>query len=108
MAQDVLVSRAVVCATVDTHMLKITKQTENTRLTRVRLHGHFTSEYVREVEKAVSEENSYKDGKVALDLMHVTFVDRAAMEFLSRAKSNKIEIENIPSYVMRWIEQEVS
>ena len=103
-----LVSRAVVCATVDKHMLKITKQTENTRLTRVSLHGHFTSEYVREVEKAVSEENGCKGGKVALDLMHVTFVDRAAMEFLSRVKSSKIKIENVPSYVTRWIEQEIS
>ena len=89
-------------------MLKITKQTENTQLTTVSLYGHFTGEYVREVEKAVSEENGHKSGRVALDLMHVTFVDRAAMEFLSRAKSSKIKIENVPSYVMRWIEQEVS
>jgi len=74
------------------------------------LHGHFTSEYVRAVEKAVSEENGCKGGKVALDLMHVTFVDRAAMEFLSRAKSSKskLKIENVPAYVMRWIEQGVS
>jgi len=77
LAQDVLVGRAVVCATVDKHMLKITKQTENTGLS---LHGHFTGEYIADVEKALSE-NSHK---VALDLMHVTFVDRAAMEFLSR------------------------
>ena len=49
-----------------------------------------------------------KRDKVALDLMHVTFVDRAAMEFLAAAKSSKIKIENVPSYVTRWIEQEVS
>ena len=99
-----LVSRAVVCVTVDKHMLKITKQTENTGLTRMSLHGHFTGEYIAEVEKALPE-NSHK---VALDLMHVTFVDRAAMEFLATAKSSKIKIENVPSYVTRWIEQEVS
>ena len=97
----------MVCATVDKHMLKITKQTENTELSRVSLHGHFTGEYVREVEKALSE-NGDEDGKVALDLMYVTFVDRAAMEFLSRAKSSKIKVENVPSYVTRWIEQEIS
>ena len=107
LAQDVLASRAVLCATVDKHMLKITKEIENTWPTRVSLHGHFTSEYVREVEKALSE-NGYKRGKLALDLRHVTFVDRAAMEFLSRANSSKIKIENVPSYVTRWIEQEVS
>jgi ABC-type transporter Mla MlaB component len=89
------------------HMLKITKQAENAKMTRVNLHGSFTDEYVPEVEKALSG-NGCKEGKVALDLGNVTFVDRAAMEFIRRAKSRKIRIENIPSYVARWIEQEVS
>jgi len=35
----------------------------------------------------------------------VTFVDRKAMEFLCGVKSRVI-IENVPSYVLRWIEQE--
>ena len=107
MAHDVLVSPAVVCAKVDKHMLKITKQAENVRISTVSLHGHFTGEYVPEVEKALLE-NGCKDGKPALDLSNVTFVDRKAMEFLRRAKSKKIRIENTPSYVARWIEQEVS
>ena len=102
-----LVSPAVLCAKVDKHMLKITKQAENAQTSRVSLHGHFTGEYVPEVEKALSE-NGCKGGKVALDLRNVTFVDRAAMEFLRRAESKKIRIENTPSYVTRWIEQEVS
>ena len=89
-------------------MLKITKQTETAGLIRLSLHGHFTAEYVSEVENALSKENGYESGKVVLDLMHATFVDRAAMEFLSRRKSSKIAIENVPSYVTRWIEQEVS
>ena len=89
-------------------MLKITKQTEGAKLVRVNLHGHFTGVYVREVEKVLSE-NGCKKGKVALDLMNVMFVDREAMEFLRIAISRKkIAIENIPSYVKRWIEQEVS
>jgi ABC-type transporter Mla MlaB component len=89
-------------------MLKITKQTESAKLLRLNLHGGFTGEYIPEVEKALSE-NGCQKGKVALDLMNVTFVDRAAMEFLGRAMtSKKIAIENIPSYVTRWIEQEVS
>ena len=46
--------------------------------------------------------------ELALDLRNVTFVDRTAMEFLCRAKAKKIRIENTPSYVSRWIEQEVS
>jgi len=89
-------------------MLKITKQTEDTKLVRVKLHGSFTGEYVPEVEQALLE-NGCQGGKVELDLINVTFVDRAAMEFLRGAKSrNMIAIENIPSYVKRWIEQEVS
>jgi hypothetical protein len=103
----VLFSPAVVCARVDEHMLKITKQAENARISRVSLHGHFTGEYISEVEKALSEFGG-NGGKLALDLANVAFVDRTAMEFLRRAKSKKIRIENTPSYVTRWIEQEVS
>ncbi|MGH9881581.1 MAG: hypothetical protein ACRD6N_09125, partial [Pyrinomonadaceae bacterium] len=64
-------------------MLKITKQTENAKVTRVNLHGRFTSEYVPEVEKALPENG--RTSKVTLDLSNVTFVDRQAMEFLRRA-----------------------
>ena len=89
-------------------MLKITKQTESAKLVRLNMHGGFTGEYVPEVDRVLLE-NGCKKGKVALDLMNVTFVDREAMEFLRRAISGKkIAIENIPSYVTRWIEQEVS
>ena len=89
-------------------MLKITKQRESTKLVRVKLYGSFTGAYVPEVEKALLE-NGCKRGKVALDLMNVTFVDREAMEFLGLAISRKkLAIENMPSYVTRWIEQEVS
>ena len=88
-------------------MLKITKEAENARISRLSLHGHFTGEYVPEVEKALSE-NGCKQAKLALDLRNVTFVDRTAMEFLSRAKLKKIRLENTPSYVTRWIDQEVS
>ena len=97
---------AVVSAKVDKHMLKITKEAENTQC-RVSLHGHFTGEYIPEVEKALSQ-NGCKRSERALDLKNVTFVDRAAMEFLCKAESNEIRIENTPSYVTRWMEQEVS
>jgi len=88
-------------------MLKITKHAESARISRVSLYGHFTGEYVPEVEKALSG-NGCKGGKPALDLRNVTFVDRTAMEFLCRAKSKKIRLENTPSYVARWMEQETS
>ena len=53
----------------DKHMLKILKQTENAQLTKVNLHGRFTSEYVAEVEKALAEDGR---SKVTLDLSNVT------------------------------------
>jgi len=87
-------------------MLKITKDLENSSRMRVRLYGRFTSEYIAEVEKALPTKNGSKERKVTLDLSNITFVDRLAMEFLSRVKSKRVRIENTPSYVMRWIEQE--
>ncbi len=86
-------------------MLKITTVRENPESLRVCLCGQFTSEYVPELEKALSGQGT-DSGKVALDLSNVTFVDRAAMVFLCGAKSRNVAIENIPSYVIRWIEQE--
>jgi len=88
-------------------MLKITKQPENARIITVSLHGQFTGDYVPLIDKALSE-NGCTEGQVILDLMNVTLVDRAAMEFLCRVDSKKIRLENTPSYVTRWIEQEVS
>ena len=65
-------------------MLMITQQVEIPEIVRVSLSGHFTSEYVPEVEKAlVHDGNGSK--KYAIDLVNVTFVDRPAMEFLCAA-----------------------
>lgn len=86
-------------------MLKITQDDEIPKNVRVSLSGHFTSEYVPEVEKALVQ-NGNKLKRCALDLLNVTFVDRAAMEFLRAAQSRKIKLENLPSWVNRWIQQE--
>ncbi|MDX6382780.1 MAG: hypothetical protein QOK48_353 [Blastocatellia bacterium] len=86
-------------------MLKITQPTEFPEIVRVSLSGHFTSEYVPEVEKALAQDgNQWKN--CALDLLNVTFVDRSAMEFLRAAQSRKIKLENLPSWVKRWIQLE--
>jgi anti-anti-sigma regulatory factor len=86
-------------------VLKITAIRETPKSLRVHLCGQFTGEYVPELEKTLSTENA-DTGKIALDLSNVTFVDREAMVFLCGAKSRNVAIENIPSYVTRWIEQE--
>jgi len=87
-------------------MLKITQDSEIPEIVRVSLSGHFTGEYVPEVEKALVQDGN-KPKKCELDLMNVTFVDRPAMEFLRAVQSRQIKLENLPSWVKRWIQQEV-
>jgi anti-anti-sigma regulatory factor len=86
-------------------VLKITTIRNSSESLRVHLCGQFTREYVPELEKALELETT-KPTNVALDLSNVTFVDREAMVFLCSARSRNVAIENIPSYVTRWIEQE--
>ena len=82
-------------------MLKITPTRENEKLLKVRLCGQLTKEYVPEIERLLAGE-----ADASLDLANVTFVDRDAMVFLCSAKARNIAIENCPSYVIRWIQQE--
>jgi anti-anti-sigma regulatory factor len=83
-------------------VLKITTSRIEAQALRVYLCGQLTGEYVPELEKALDPDAA---PEIALDMSNVTFVDRTAMEFLCGVKA-RISIENIPSYVMRWIEQE--
>ena len=83
-------------------VLKITTIRKETEAITVYLCGQLTGEYVPELEKALQPEGA---PRIALDMSNVTFVDRKAMEFLCGVKA-RISIENIPSYVTRWIEQE--
>jgi hypothetical protein len=86
-------------------VLKITTVREPPNSLRVQLCGQLTGEYVPELEKTMSAGNADIE-KLAFDLSNVTFVDREAMMFLCGARSRNVSIENIPSYVVRWIEQE--
>ena len=86
-------------------MLKITPTREENVGLKVRLCGQLTKEYVPEIERLLASED-VPPQNVVIDLGNVTFVDRDAMVFLCSAKSRKIAIENCPSYVVRWIQQE--
>ncbi len=57
------------------------------------------------MERLLADESTASQTK-SIDLANVTFVDREAMVFLCAAKSKNIVIENCPSYVIRWIQQE--
>ena len=87
-------------------MLKIiTTVRDNPESVTVHLYGQFTGEYVAEVEKALSGRGANRH-RVTLNLANVTFVDRVGMMFLYGVKSGNVAVENTPSYVTRWIEQE--
>ena len=87
-------------------MLKIiTTVRDNPESVTVHLYGQFTGEYVPEVEKVLAGHGA-NNHKVTLNLANVTLVDRAGMKFLYAAQSRALAVENIPSYVRRWIEQE--
>jgi ABC-type transporter Mla MlaB component len=86
-------------------VLKITPIREGEKSLKLCLCGQFTKEYVEELERTLAQENT-ETRTLALDLSNVTFVDREAMVFLCTAKARNIAIENCPSYVIRWIQQE--
>jgi ABC-type transporter Mla MlaB component len=86
-------------------MLKISATREDKSF-RVQLWGQLTKEYVPEIERLLADEAAESE-MISLDLSHVTFVDRGALVFLCSAKSRKIAVENCPSYVTRWIQQEL-
>ena len=83
-------------------MLKITTTRSEANALTVYLWGQLTGEYIPELEIVLNPEVA---PQIVLDMSNVSFVDRSAMEFLCGVKS-RIIIQNIPSYVMRWIEQE--
>jgi anti-anti-sigma regulatory factor len=83
-------------------VLKITTTRDEINTLTVSLWGHLTGEYVSELETALTPSAA---PQIVLDMSHVIFVDRKAMEYLCGVKS-RVLIQNIPPYVMRWIEQE--
>jgi ABC-type transporter Mla MlaB component len=87
------------------NVLKITPTRDSENSLRIRLCGQLTKEYLPEIERLLNDEGS-ADQTTSLELANVTFVDRAAMVFLCSAKARNIAIDNCPSYVIRWMQQE--
>jgi len=83
-------------------VLKITTTRSEADTLTVYLWGQLTSNYVPELETALNPDAA---PQIVLDMSNVTLVDRKAMEFLCGVRS-RIIVQNIPPYVMRWIEQE--
>ena len=86
-------------------MLKITPIRNTEKTLEIRLCGHLTKEYVPELEQLLGGNPTALE-TISLNLANVTFVDRESMVFLCSAKAKNIAIENCPSYVTRWMQQE--
>jgi anti-anti-sigma regulatory factor len=86
-------------------MLKIITFQENLESLRAQLYGELTAESLPELENALSGHGT-DTLKITLDFSNITFVDRAAMKYLCSARTKDVALENLPSYVSRWMEQD--
>lgn len=83
-------------------MLKI-ERASNGRVV-LTLSGRIEIEDLSELQRLLDLESS--DQQIVLNLRDVTLVDRDAVKFLVGCRAKGIQIENCPSYVNKWIEQE--
>jgi anti-anti-sigma regulatory factor len=67
------------------------------------LSGDMDIEHATRLQEFLANE---ADGRVTLDLMDVSLVDRAAVRFLAEAEAAGIQIVNCPEYVRSWIAAE--
>ena len=83
-------------------MLKITTTRSETDSLTVYLWGDLTVEYVPELQTVLNPDAA---PQIILDMTHLMFLDRKALEYLCGVKS-RIVIQNVPSWIKLWIEQE--
>ena len=66
--------------------------------------GRIEAEHVIELQRLLDQEGV--DCGIALDLQDVTLIDRDGLNFLARCESDRIRLENCPSYIRAWINRE--
>lgn len=68
----------------------------------LRVSGQLHGEHVETLRELIRVER----GKLALDLVEVTSVDRAAVSLLAASEINGTELRNSPAYVREWVTRE--
>lgn len=68
----------------------------------VRVSGQLHGEHVDTLRELMRVER----GKLALDLVEVTSVDRAAVSLLAASEINGTELRNSPAYIREWVTRE--
>jgi hypothetical protein len=68
----------------------------------LRLCGWIQVEHVKTIKELIEQEN----GKVALDLIEMTLVDRDVVNFLASWELKGIELRNCPAFLREWVANE--
>jgi anti-anti-sigma regulatory factor len=68
----------------------------------LRVSGQLHGEHVDTLRELMAVER----GRLALDLVEVTSVDRAAVSLLAASEINGTELRNSPAYVREWVTRE--
>jgi anti-anti-sigma regulatory factor len=68
----------------------------------LRVSGQLHGEHVETLRELIRVER----GMLALDLVEVTSVDRAAVRLLAASEINRTELRNSPAYVREWVTRE--
>jgi anti-anti-sigma regulatory factor len=68
----------------------------------LRVSGQLHGEHVDSLRELMGVER----GRLALDLVEVTSVDRAAVSLLAASEINGTELRNSPAYVREWVTRE--
>ena len=71
----------------------------------LRLSGRIDGTHVEALRELTQKEKITKGG-LALDLTEITLVSHEAVEALSLAEANGIELRNCPAYIREWVSQE--
>jgi anti-anti-sigma regulatory factor len=66
--------------------------------------GRIEVEHVTELQRLLSLEDVKH--RIALNLQDVTLIDRDAVKFLARWETERVSLENCPSYIRAWIDRE--
>lgn len=68
----------------------------------LRVSGQLHGEHVDTLRELIRVEK----GRLALDLVEVTIVDRAAVSLLAASEISGTELRNAPAYVREWVTRE--
>ena len=71
----------------------------------LRLSGRIDGAHVGALRELAEKEKTTKGG-LAIDLTEVTLVSREAIEVLTLAEANGIELRNCPGYIREWVSRE--